>query len=142
VVRVGDTLEVRELGALAEGGAVNGTGRIHLQSMAFDARLAVKAFNPAALGDYPAGSLSGTLSAAGTLEPRRVDLTWDLADSTLYERVFQSKGSARVVGQRVAQADADLRLGANRLSARGAYGRPGDELALTLEAARCAHAAP
>ncbi|HVJ11386.1 MAG TPA: translocation/assembly module TamB domain-containing protein, partial [Burkholderiales bacterium] len=142
VVRVGDTLEVRELGALAEGGAVNGTGRIHLQSMSFDAKLAVKAFNPAALGDYPAGSLSGTLSAAGTLEPRRVDLAWDLADSTLYEHVFQSKGSARVAGQRVAQADADLRLGANRLSARGAYGRPGDELALTLEAPRLEELAP
>src|SRR5688572_3136543 len=142
VVRVGDTLEVRELGALAEGGAVNGTGRVHLESMAFDAKLAVKAFNPAALGDYPAGSLTGLLSAAGTLDPRRVDLTWDLADSTLYERVFQSKGSARVVGQRVTQADADLRLGANRLSARGAYGRPGDELAFTLEAPRLEELAP
>ena len=71
VVRVGDTLEVRELRALAEGGEVSGTGRVRLESMAFDAKLAVKAFNPAALGDYPAGSLTGMLSAAGTLEPRR-----------------------------------------------------------------------
>ena len=143
VVRVGDTLELRELGALAEGGAVNGTGKIRLtDALAFDAQLSVKQFNPAALGDYPAGSLSGTLSAAGTLEPRRIELAWNLADSTLYERVFQSKGTARLVGTRVAQADADLRLGANRLSARGAYGRPGDELAFTLEAPRLEELAP
>ena len=131
IVRIGDELQVRELRALAEGGEVSGTGKVRLDgTMAFDARLQVQRFDPAKIGDYPAGSLSGAVIAAGRLNPRQIDLKWDLQDSTLYEHTFRSAGSARITGERVTQADADLRLGANRLTARGAYGRAGDSLAL------------
>jgi translocation and assembly module TamB len=137
IVRVGEALEVRELRALADGGELSGTARVTLsKTTAFTANLDIKRFNPAALGDYPAGSLSGSVVASGQLEPRQVDVKWNLGDSVLYEHAFQSEGAARLVGQRVTQADADLRLGANRLTARGAYGRPGDELAVTLDAPR------
>ena len=137
IVRIGDQLQVQELRALAEGGEVSGTGKVRLDgTMAFEARLNVQRFDPAKIGDYPAGSLSGAVVAAGRLTPRQIDLKWNLQDSTLYEQTFRSEGTARITGQRVTQADADLRLGANRLTARGAYGRPGDSLALTLDAPR------
>ena len=137
VVRIGDELQVQELRALAEGGEVSGTGKVRLDgTMAFDARLQVQRFDPAKIGDYPPGSLSGAVSAAGRLNPRQIDLKWDLQDSTLYAHTFRSAGNARIIGERVTQADADLRLGANRLTARGAYGRPGDSLAFTLDAPR------
>jgi translocation and assembly module TamB len=143
IVRNGELLEVLELRALAEGGEVSGTGRIRLDgAKSFDARLAVERFDPAALGDYPAGSLSGSAIASGRLDPRQVDLKWNLRDSTLYGHTFRSEGSARVIGERVTQADADVRLGANRLTARGAYGRAGDALALTLDAPRLEEFAP
>ena len=133
--RVGDVVEVQELGALAEGGEVSGTGKVTLsEAMPFSANLKVTRFDPSAIGDYPAGSLSGTLVAQGRLSPREAHLSWDLGDSTLYGHTFQSAGTARVVGERVAQADGDIRLGANRLTARGAYGRPGDKLEVALEA--------
>jgi translocation and assembly module TamB len=143
VLRVGDAVEVQELRALVEGGEVSGTGKITLSAAKpFTADLALQRFNPAALGDYPAGSLSGSLAAAGRLEPRNIDLRWSLRDSTLYAHSFASEGTARIVGERVAQADGDLRLGANRLTARGAYGRAGDELAVTLDAPRLEEFAP
>ena len=143
IVRMGEELDVHELRALAEGGEVSGRGRIRLDApMAFDARLTIARFNPAAFGDYPAGSLTGSVIASGRLQPRQVDATWSLRDSTLYEHTFASEGSARIAGDRVSQADADVRLGANRLTARGAYGRPGDTLALTLQAPRLEQFAP
>jgi translocation and assembly module TamB len=143
IVRVGEALEVHELRALAEGGEVSGRGKIRLDApMAFEARLTIARFNPAAFGDYPAGSLTGSVIAGGRLQPRQVDASWSLRDSTLYEHTFASDGTARIVGDRVTQADADVRLGANRLTARGAYGRPGDTLALTLEAPRLEEFAP
>jgi translocation and assembly module TamB len=143
VVRVGDALEVRELRALAEGGEVSGTGKIRLsEANAFDAALVVRNFNPAAFGDYPAGSLSGSLEAAGRLDPRQIEVKWSLRDSTLYGHVFRSQGAARVSGNLVRDVNAEVRLGANRLSARGAFGRPGDELAVALDAPRLEEFAP
>jgi translocation and assembly module TamB len=143
VLRTGDALEVQELRALAEGGEVNATGTATLSgAMPFSARLEVRGFDPAAFGDYPAGSLSGSLVAKGRLEPRDVALEWKLDDSAVYGHSFRSSGTARLVGQRVTQADAELRLGANRLTARGAYGRPSDQLAITLEAPRLEEFAP
>ena len=143
VVRNGALLEVLELRALAEGGEVSGTGKVRLDgAMSFDARLVLERFDPAAIGDYPAGSLSGSAVASGRLNPRQIDVKWSLRDSTLYAHTFRSEGSARVVGERVTQADGDVRLGANRLTARGAYGRPGDALSLTLDAPRLEDFAP
>jgi len=143
VLRIGDAFEVQELSALADGGEVRGTGTIRLSgAMSFAANLAVKRFDPAAIGDYPAGSLSGSVVARGRLEPRDIDLEWRLGDSVLYGHTFQSEGTARIAGQRVTQAEGDLRLGANRLTARGAYGRPGDELAVALDAPRLEEFAP
>lgn len=137
VVRTGDALEVQELRALADGGEVSATGKATLSgAMPFSAALELTHFDPASLGDYPAGSLSGAVSAKGRLEPRDVDLAWSLGESELYGHAFRSDGTARLVGQRIAQAEGDVRLGDNRLTARGAYGRPGDRLALTLDAPR------
>ena len=137
VVRIGDALEVQELRALADGGELSATGKATLSgAMPFSAQVSLAHFDPASLGDYPAGSLSGSLNAKGRLAPRDVDLEWSLGESELYGHAFRSAGTARLVGQRVAQAEGEVRLGDNRLSARGAYGRPGDQLAVTLDAPR------
>jgi translocation and assembly module TamB len=137
VLRIGNALEVQELRLLADGGALSATGTATLSgAMPFSAQLELAGFNPAALGEYPAGSLSGTLAAKGRLEPRDLELEWSLGDSTLHGHAFRSAGAARVVGQRLTQADGDVRLGANRLTARGAFGRAGDQLAVTLDAPR------
>jgi translocation and assembly module TamB len=143
VARVGDVVEVQELGALADGGEVSGTGKITLSgAMPFSANLKVTRFDPSAIGDYPAGSLSGSVLAQGRLSPRAMDLSWSLGESVLYGHTFRSDGRARIAGERITQADGDIRLGSNRLTARGAYGRPGDELAVTLEAPRLEELAP
>jgi translocation and assembly module TamB len=141
--RVGETIEVRDLRALAEGGELQGRGRVRLgEATTFDAALAIRNLDPAAFGDYPRGSLSGSVDASGRLEPRDIALKWRLEEGFLYGHAFQSEGSARVLGSRVAQADGELRLGENRLAARGAYGRPDDKLAITLDAPRLEQFAP
>jgi translocation and assembly module TamB len=137
LVRSGETVEVQELRALVEGGEVSGTGKMTLGgAKPFTAKIDIKQFDPAAIGDYPAGSLTGAVLASGRLEPRSIELKWSLRESVLYEHTFATEGAARLEGTRVTGADASLRLGANRLTARGAYGRAGDELVVALEAPR------
>ncbi len=134
-VRRGATVEIDGLRAAAAGGEVTGSGTVHLTDPpAFRARLALAHFNPAAFGDYPEGSISGSVTAQGEVpkEPR-VELQWTLANSTLLDEALESRGSARIVGRRVVQADAQASLGASRATARGGFGTVADKLSWTLE---------
>ncbi len=137
-VRRGDIVDVRSLRAAAQGGELSGSGRLRLTDpLAFEANLQLAHFDPAAFGDYPAGSISGTVQAQGRLaaEPR-VDVGWSITDSTLLDLPLITKGSARTAGRHVLQADATATLGNSRASAHGSFGTPPDKLAWTLDAAR------
>jgi len=136
-VRRGNVVDVRALRATAQGGGeVSGAGRLRLgDPLGVDARLALHEFNPAAFGDYPEGAISGSLAASGELGSQRaLDLTWTFAESTLLGEPFASRGQARVIGQRLAQGDAEATLGSTRATARGGFGRAEDELTWSVTA--------
>ena len=136
-VRRGDIVDVRSLRAAAQGGELTGSGRLRLTDpLAFEANLQLAHFDPAAFGDYPAGSISGTVQAQGRLaaEPR-IDVGWSVTDSTLLDLPLVTKGSARVAGRHLLQADATASLGQSRASVHGSFGAAQDKLAWTLEAA-------
>ena len=133
--RRGDTIEVKSLRAAAQGGEVSGTATLRLADpLAFTAKLALSRFDPSAFGDYPDGSISGLVTADGHLgDAPRVDLGWSLTNSTLLDQPLETRGSARVAGRRVLQADAEATLGTSRASAHGGFGGAGDRLAWTLD---------
>jgi translocation and assembly module TamB len=134
-VRAGDQVEVRHLRAEAAGGQASGSGRLHLgQPVRFEADLAFARFDPARFGDYPAGSINGRLQASGTLQANfSVDARWTVADSTLLGAALTSRGSARILRQRLARGEVEARLGEAQLTASGAFGGPRDELVVRLE---------
>jgi translocation and assembly module TamB len=133
-LRRGDTIEIGALHAQAEGGEVSGSGSVRLGSpLSFTGRFELAHFDPAAFGDYPEGSVNGTLEAAGHLgDAPQVDLRWSVADSMLYDLPLETQGSARVAARRVRGADAKVRLGEMQLTAQGSFGATGDELRFTL----------
>lgn len=141
--RKGNDIDIRRLHASAEGGEITGSGKVRLgEPLAFDAKLALARFNPAAFGDYPAGIISGQVSGKGEIgtEKRgselRADVEWSLSDSNLFDQAFRTKGRARFAGKRVMQADADAVLADTRATVRGGFGGGSDRLAWTLEAPR------
>ena len=144
LVRKGASIEVRSLRAVADGGELTGSGTLGLaEPFAFEARLRVAGFDPARFGDYPEGSLSGSVSAEGRWAPeRRIDARWTLADSTLLGRPVTSNGTARYAGTRVSRIDAQASFGESRVSARGAFGGGNDELDWTLEIPQLADLVP
>jgi len=135
-VRKGNEIDIRQLRAAAEGGEVTGSGKVRLgEPLAFDARLALAHFNPAAFGDYPAGTISGTVAGKGEYGKEiRAEIQWALAGSNLIEQPFETSGSARIAGKRVLAATADARLADTRATLRGAFGAGGDRLSWTLDA--------
>ncbi|HSA91311.1 MAG TPA: translocation/assembly module TamB domain-containing protein [Burkholderiales bacterium] len=129
--RRGDDVEIRALHARAGESEASGSGRVHLgEPLRFAADLKLARFDPARFGDYPQGSLNGTLKASGDLGGRGA-ASWQIAGSRLFGEAFASAGSAELVGERIARADAWATLGANRATAKGSFGGPRDELAWT-----------
>ena len=120
---------------------VEGSGRIALAgNRPFAADLRARRFNPARFGDFPAGSIDGTIVASGTASPTIVaeaDVT--IAAGSRFAGLADAGSRARALcaGQRAGLV-ADVTLGANRVQASGALGRAGDRLALVIAAKRLA----
>jgi translocation and assembly module TamB len=130
--RRGDDIEVRSLRARAGESAASGSGRIHLGApLRFAADLKLSRFDPSRFGDYPAGSINGSLKGKGDLGGKGF-AEWQIAESELLGQPFASKGEARLQGERVSGADAWVTLGANRATAKGSFGGPRDRVAWTL----------
>jgi translocation and assembly module TamB len=135
VLRDGELVEVRSVRAEAQGGTATGSGRLRLsEPMRFEAKLNLEHFDPAKFGQYPGGDINGTFEGAGTLGAQpEVDARWSVRDSKLEGEPLASQGAARISGSRAQRVVAQASLGGARLTARGDFGRPGDELGWALE---------
>ncbi|MGH8518608.1 MAG: hypothetical protein ACREUE_14240, partial [Panacagrimonas sp.] len=130
--REGDDIEVRSLHARAGESEATGRGRVRLSDpVKFDADLRLSRFDPSRFGDYPAGSLNGRVHAVGDLGGAGF-ARWEISKSTLLKQPLESRGEARLQGQRVSDADAWVTLGGNRATARGSFGGAKDRVAWTL----------
>ena len=135
-VRTGDAIDVRSLRAAAGGGEATGTAELNLsQPMRFSTKLRLARFDPAQFGDYPQGSINGSLEAKGQLGGQvHADARWVIERSTLLGRALASRGAARMSRGRISQTSAEATLGSARLAARGDFGRAGDQLAVRFHA--------
>ena len=130
--RKGDDVVVRALHARAGDSEAVGSGRLHLgEPLRFAADLKLTRFNPARFGDYPEGSINGALQASGNLGGTG-SAKWSISNSTLLAQRFESQGSAKLVKDRIVDADAWATLGKNRATAKGSFGTPRDRVAWTL----------
>ncbi len=152
--RIESTLALRERGrelrgrVVREGAAVRAEGvRIAIGrgeiagsgswdgASAFRAKAQFSGFDPSALGDFPAASLSGGLEAEGSFGAAwHARIHYSLAASRYRRRALTGQGALTIATDHVSEADVQLRLGANRLVARGGFGAPGAALDLTLDA--------
>src|SRR5262245_18621891 len=104
--RRGDEVEVRSLHARAGESEAAGSGRLRLgEPLKFDASLKLTRFDPSRFGDYPNGSINGTLQARGDLGGSG-SARWQISDSTLLGQSFASAGAANMQRERVVDADA------------------------------------
>ncbi|HWM43050.1 MAG TPA: translocation/assembly module TamB domain-containing protein, partial [Burkholderiales bacterium] len=140
--RKDDDVEVRALRARAGDSEATGSGRIHLgEPLRFAADLKLARFNPARFGDYPEGSINGSLQAKGDLGGKG-SARWQIANSRLFDQALASQGAASLAGERIQNADAWLTLGQNRATAKGAFGGPRDRAEWTLHVPDLAALAP
>lgn len=137
--RAGDTLTIRQLALTSGEAQLTAEGTLELSgARAFSLRGALNRFDPRRFGNFatlPAAQLNARLRADGQLTPKRkIDVHADLADSRLAGQPLQGRVDVKIDDRHLRHADIELTAGANRLKLLGAFGRPGDHLALDLDA--------
>lgn len=101
----------------------------------FDLAGALEGFDPAAYGAYPSARVNASFNFAGRLAPApTARLSFAIADSHFRRLPLSGQGNLRLDEKRLWDSVATLRLGANQLDLRGAFGAAGDRVSLQLKA--------
>lgn len=120
-------------------GAARLTASAHLTGGTFEAQGEVAQFDPGRFLRGVSGQLNGNFHAKGRLQPQPdFKLDFQLERSRLAELPITGKGELNVAWPAVRQADVRLEVGNNWLSASGAFGRPGDNLDVAIQAPQLA----
>lgn len=123
---------------LAQGAmAITGQGSLTLDdARRFTLKAEAQRFDPNAFWRAaPTGRISGQLSAEGELAPHRsLAARVQLADSQLGGLPLQGGGHFSLNGARISDSDFSLDLLGNTLAVQGAFGAPGDHLAISADA--------
>lgn len=131
-----DTLHIERMEARVRGGVLEGTGEIALSgAQRFKAALKARGFDPASFGAWPHATLNGSVAASGVLQPEpQATVTVALADSRFGKAALAAQARFEATAGSVRALVADLRVGANRLHAKGDFGSAGDAIAFSLDA--------
>jgi translocation and assembly module TamB len=134
--RRGDVLTAESFTLRARDGTASGRARIDLASpKPFSVDMRLERFDPAALGDYPSASLSGTAAARGRVGPPwSASASVQLDGSRFRDLALAGGGTATVSPDRVENADVALIWGGTRATAKGSLGRASEAMAVTLDA--------
>ncbi|HXE39060.1 MAG TPA: translocation/assembly module TamB domain-containing protein [Azonexus sp.] len=119
---------------------LSGKGELSLaKAMAFSAEGELSRFDPSRFAKVPAAQINARFKSRGQLTPRPViDGEFSLQDSQLAGQPLAGHGQLRIDWPRIPRADIALNAGPNRLTAQGAFGDPGDTLAIDLDAMQLA----
>ena len=136
VRREGERITVESFRARAHGGELSGDAQLDLGGdRAFTANARARGFDPARLGDFPPAVLNGEAVASGALAPNwRAQLRVKLDDSRFRDAPLTARASFGVAPGVLSSLEADVRVGVNRLQARGGFGGAGDALDLQIDA--------
>lgn len=120
--------------------------------MPYDAKGALRNFDPALLSQSPAAGAKSRAKAAANNGPRRASINMDfdvagaiapqprvklrfkLHDSIYDQTPMTGSGAIDMLGQRLLSGDVALLIAGNHLTAKGAFGAPNDRLNLHIDA--------
>lgn len=94
--------------------------------------------DPSRFARLPAARLNAGFAVQGQRAPLALALHFRLRDSRLGSGPLTGGGDVELSGSHVRKADLDLDAAGNRVSAKGAFGAPGDRLTVTVAAPRLA----
>jgi translocation and assembly module TamB len=130
-----NVLSVREARISAGKGSVRVTGTANLlDKKPFKANAVASGLDPSAFGSFPKADINAEISAAGSLAPQwQVALDYALRPSRLFDQPLSGRGKLDADSGHVHDVNATLALGQNTVDLRGAFGKPGERLAWSVD---------
>ena len=106
---------------------------------AFTAEGELQRFDPSRFAKVPTAQINANFKASGRLDPRAVvDASFTLNDSRVAGQPLNGQGKLNIDWPRIPGIDIQLVSGANHLTAKGAFGQPGDTVVVDLDAQQLA----
>ncbi|MGO4380236.1 translocation/assembly module TamB domain-containing protein [Pseudoduganella sp. RAF19] len=128
-------LTVTQARLQAKQGSVALTGQASLkEDKAFKANAVVSHFDPSALGAYPAADLNVDAEASGRIVPDwHAAAAFTIKPSKIMNQTLSGTGKLQADARHLSGIDAQLALGPNTATLRGAFGQPGEQLAWNVD---------
>jgi translocation and assembly module TamB len=129
-------IELPQLLLSAGDARLNAKGELDLKTpRTFTAEGELQHFDPSRFAKVPAAQINASFKTAGRLDPRPVlDGSFTLKDSRVADQPLSGQGSLVIDWPRIPKADIQLVTRDNHLSAKGAFGQPGDTLNIDIDA--------
>jgi translocation and assembly module TamB len=130
-----NVLTVRDARLSAGKSSVRVTGSASLKdNKPFKANAIVSRFNPADFGAFPKADINAEINAAGALVPQwKVAADFAVRPSRLFDQPLSGRGKLDADATHIHNVDATLALGQNTVDLRGAFGKPGEQLAWKVD---------
>ncbi|HUW29621.1 MAG TPA: translocation/assembly module TamB domain-containing protein [Sulfuriferula sp.] len=134
--RTDEQLLINSAQLAAGGGEFNFSGKLALAgNRAFSTQGQLRRFDPSRFGGYPAATINATATAQGQLGPKiSASVALNVANSRYRGQPLSGKGAFKLAAKRIWDSDIALRLGANQLVVKGAFGAVNDRLDWRLDA--------
>jgi len=138
-------LTVRQARLSAGKGSVGVTGTANLlDKKPFKVNAVASHLDPAAFGAFPKADINAEINASGALSPQwQVAADFALRPSRLFDQALSGRGKLAAdagapggtspAGVHVHDVNATLALGQNAVDLKGAFGKPGEQLAWRLD---------
>ncbi len=134
-----DTLTLEQIEISAAQARLLADGSLQLGERRFRGEARLRDFDPSRFAELPTARINADLQASGELRAApRAELSFAIADSRVRDQPLAGEGRLTLAWPTLPAVDVKLRLGDNRIAAQGAFGQPGQRLAVDIDAPQLA----
>ena len=128
-------VDIKKIEISAGEASLHGTASLQLDEQRFTLDAALRHFDPSRFAHTPAARINAQISASGQFaQQTRIAAQFTLQDSQYNAQPLSGRGELKLAWPQISGIDLAFALGKNRIDASGAFGRPGEQVKIRIDA--------
>lgn len=128
-------VDLKKIEITAGEASLHGSASLQLDEQRFRLDATLRHFDPSRFAHTPAARINAQISASGQFARQtRIAAQFTLQDSQYNAQPLSGRGELKLAWPQVSTINLAFALGRNRINANGAFGRPGDQLKILIDA--------